>query len=600
MGVQISIISFLFFSFAFSQSFTIKPYLQNASPTSIVIMWEFSSYSNSVVEWGESNLLGNTDAVIYEFTHYPSCLFTAQINNLQPNTTYYYRVKNQSVVSSIYSFVTPSVSMDNNSTTMIAMSDMQMDSRYPLKFKEVNDAIINYFQENYEGPIAQNLDLVLIPGDLVKTGSNYNHWKDHFFFQSQVLFSQVPFYPVLGNHEENSNFYFQYMNLPQNGTQGFEEHWWYKDYSNVRIIGLNSNSEYQISEQINWLDNILNMTILDDNIDFVFAQLHHPHHSELWTPGNTDFTGEVIQLLESFTLNSGKPSIHFYGHTHGYSRGESRDHEHLMVNVATAGGAIDYWDEWPQKDYSEYSISQDEWGYVLIDVTAGDDPSFNLKRLSLGDANNSKYNSVEDSILVRLNNLPPETPMCISPNSLDSVDVNKIIFQSSEFNDLEDEHGGTQWQISTSCLDFSSPIIDEWMQYQNIYRDINLNNVNNLTNKIFVGLQSNMNYCWRVRYRDKGLKWSEWSEPTSFNTNSNQLEVRVIPNPVYNKSIVTIPYLESSVVKIFSIEGKLVREYPNQKKSLSFLSKSNFESGVYILKLYLGNECVSQVKFSVL
>ena len=175
------------------------------------------------------------------------------------------------------------------------------------------------------------------------------------------------------------------MDLPLNGTLGYEEHWWYKDNSNVRIIGLNSNSDYQIQDQLDWLDSILYITSLDNTIDFVFAQLHHPHKSEQWTPGNTGFTGDVISLLEDFTTNCGKPTIHFYGHTHGYSRGQSKDHTHLMVNVATSGGYIDYWGEWPQQDYEEYSISQDEWGYVLLEVEAGSNPQFTLKRLSIGD-----------------------------------------------------------------------------------------------------------------------------------------------------------------------------------------------------------------------
>ena len=77
-------------------------------------------------------------------------------------------------------------------------------------------------------------------------------------------------------------------------------------------------------------------------------------------------------------------SIHFFGHTHGYSRGQSKDHEHLWVNVATAGGAIDHWGEYPQEDYSEFTVTQDEWGFVLVDVEAGDNPQFKLKRISRG------------------------------------------------------------------------------------------------------------------------------------------------------------------------------------------------------------------------
>ena len=52
------------------------------------------------------------------------------------------------------------------------------------------------------------LDLVLIPGDLVDNGINHTEWGDHFFGPSEPLFSHVPLYPVLGNHENNSSYYF--------------------------------------------------------------------------------------------------------------------------------------------------------------------------------------------------------------------------------------------------------------------------------------------------------------------------------------------------------------------------------------------------------
>ena len=32
----------------------------------------------------------------------------------------------------------------------------------------------------------------------------------------------------------------------------------------------------------------------DPQVDFVFAQLHHPYRSELWLDGELDYTGEVI------------------------------------------------------------------------------------------------------------------------------------------------------------------------------------------------------------------------------------------------------------------------------------------------------------------
>ena len=417
---------------------------------------------------------------------------------------------------------------------MIIMSDMQTDSSFPNKFHEVvHTGVLNYVQEKYTGELNENINLVLIPGDLVYNGLNYNEWQDNFFNQGDSLFSFVPIYPVPGNHENNSPYFFQYFNLPLNGSNGFEEHWWYKDISNIRIIGLDSNGPYQIEEQLNWLENILLNTADNSNIDFVFAQLHHPHKSELWTPGNTDYTGEIITLLENFSTNTGKPSVHFFGHTHGYSRGQSKNHTHLMVNVASAGGAIDYWGEFPNNDYEEYSISQDEYGYVLVETSAGDNPEFTLKRISLGDQEIFKNNTLEDSITIKLNNIPPNTPIGIYPNG-DNINPNCLTLLGSNFIDNDmDEHGATQWQISNNCDDFNNPIFDKWIQSENWYNEINTQENDNLTDQAiesFNLLEENTNYCWRVRYRDKGLKWSQWSNPVNFQTGLSNLSNNLLDN----------------------------------------------------------------------
>ena len=513
-----------------SQDFTINPYLQNASPNSITIMWEYSNWDVSSVEWGNTDTLGNLDSTTFEITSSISCLFTAKLTSLQSNTKYYYQVNTGNSTSEMFDFYTPSTNIDEAPINIVVMSDMQKSDNNPTKFSEIiNDGIIDYVKDNYEGNTNENLDMILIPGDLVGTGTNHSHWKDDFFSQSEPLFSTVPFYPVLGNHEANANLYFQYMDLPENGTLGYEEHWWYKDNSNVRIIGLNSNSDYQIQDQLDWLDSILYMTSLDNTIDFVFAQLHHPHKSEQWTPGNTGFTGDVISLLENFTANCGKPTIHFYGHTHGYSRGQSKDHTHLMVNVATSGGYIDYWGEWPQEDYEEYSISQDEWGYVFLEVKAGSDPQFTLKRLSNGDDFISKKNSLEDIVTIRLYNNPPNTPTGIFPLYLDTINSSSMILIADNFSDQDgDLHGSSQWQISNDCNDFTSLIFDSWKQYENWYLDINTQENDNLRDEVIRSLDGSSNYCWRVRYRDRSLAWSEWSTPIPFITDNSIVNNKLI------------------------------------------------------------------------
>ena len=47
-----------------------------------------------------------------------------------------------------------------------------------------------------------------------------------------------------------------------------------------------------------------------------------------------------FERLEAFSADCGRPGLLLFGHTHGYSRGQSLEHRHAAVNVATAGGAI--------------------------------------------------------------------------------------------------------------------------------------------------------------------------------------------------------------------------------------------------------------------
>ena len=340
--------------------FLVQPYLQNANPNEMTIMWETTMGEESIVEYGETTKLGkkqNGRAEDVNFTD--TRIHEVNLTGLKRFTNYYYRVRTGKLVSDIFQFKTPPFASDHKSFNLLAMSDMQKDNQNPDKFKEiVNEGIIPYLKQEYGNNLPDDLALVMIPGDLVQRGSNYEQWQNDFFSPAQKLFSEVPVYPVLGNHEGNSTFYFKYFSLPKNGTPAYAEHWWFKDYGNTRIIGLNSNKGYRdIGEQYVWLEKVLEETAKNEDIDFVFAQLHHPHKSELWIPGEEASTGKVVKMLENFTTETGKPSLHFFGHTHGYSRGQSKDHKHLWINVATAGGAIDNWGEFEGRDYDEFTVT---------------------------------------------------------------------------------------------------------------------------------------------------------------------------------------------------------------------------------------------------
>ena len=517
----------------FSVEVVVNPYLQSATPNSIKILWETDSESQTIVEWDIQPFLTESTSG-FSFSNYEnSKIHTVQLMNLTPNTRYYYRVVigNYESYSDLYDFITPPEPSSEAPFKIIAMSDMQRDNSNPNKFDEIiHDGVIDYMSQEYSNDLAEELAMVLVTGDLVVTGTSYSQWQNHFFEPSEDLFSRVPLYPVFGNHEQNTNYFLNYFDLPDNGTPEYDEHWYYTDYSNLRVIGLDSNSGYRIQEQLDWLEETLLDACSNENIDFVFAQLHHPHKSELWTPGEINYTGEVIELMENFTEQCGKPSIHFFGHTHGYSRGQSKDHEHLWVNVATAGGAIDHWGEYPQADYPEFTVTQDEWGFVLVNVEAGDNPQFKLKRISRGNEDTFRDNELRDEILVRLNNLLPDTP---TGNDLETPQNPEFVtLTASNFIDNDaDEAMAAEWNVYQECDLSLEPIVSEFVNMENWYYYENTQESVELTQITISGLSSNTDYCWSVRYRDTSLGWSNWSEPSEFETGESQYSENLLLNP---------------------------------------------------------------------
>jgi len=518
--------------FSYAQSIVVVPYLQNGTPTSMTIMWETDASNEGFVDWGvDAFTVTNTvisSSIAGENTNR---IHTATISNLVADTKYYYKVRtNTGQLSSLYAFKTHPEKNSEASLNLVAISDMQRDNSNPTVFKTIIDAgIIPVANANYTNGI-EDIDAILIPGDLVAAGS-YSSWRETFLAPSDGISPYIPMYPVPGNHEylgAGLPLFLDYINLPLNGSSSNPEEWWYKDLSNVRIIGLNSNNA--TTDQLSWLESVLDAAGADDTIDFVFAQLHHPYKSELWTPGELNFTGDVIALLETFSTAYNKPSIHFFGHTHAYSRGQSRDHKHLWVNVATAGGAIDNWGEYPNADYDEFVLSEDEYGFVMLEVEAGSNPTFVLKRYSQGDQNSFENNTLSDEITIKRWNTAPTTPVGVSP--VGDIPVTCIDLKASAFNNGSNTHQASHWQVAEDC-DFSSTNVENvWKQSTNWYNEVNTQLEDDLTDENNFSLTENTSYCWRVRYRNSNLEWSAWSTPVSIlATEANYVTNNLLENP---------------------------------------------------------------------
>ena len=488
----------------------IPPYLQSVTPDGAWILWVTETGEQSRVDYGPTPQLGLT-ASGQLGSDGLGILHEVYLGELESGTTYWYTVTTGGTTTQPLTFKTAPEPGSGTSFRVVAASDMQRDDAYPTKWAEiVADGVMPFLAANYAEDPSDAAGLMLLAGDLVDNGWLADEWTDDFFAGAAPIMGQVPMYPVPGNHEAGTPLFGRYFHLPENGTPGYEEQWWRHDYANARFIGLDSNAAGVFEEQLDWLDTELELACADSTVQFLFVELHHPYLSEPWTHGELDHTGDVVARLEEFSTSCGKPSAHLFGHTHAYSRGQSRDHDHLWINVAGGGGALDRWGSSEQVDYEQFSVSQDEYGFVVIEV---EPEAFTVKRVSMGTPEQPKTGEVSDEVRVAVDADPPDDPTAVWP--VDGQVLGETLQASAFSHGGGGAHGASHWQISADCEAFSDLAVDAWLQHENQFFGEDTQAGDDLTD-FEPGELAAGEWCWRVRYRDRGLGWSGWSDAAAF------------------------------------------------------------------------------------
>lgn len=499
---------------ALAQEIDVQPYVQDREPTSAWILWETTSGEESRVEWGVAETLGTESTGTSLVTEGEFRVHEVELAPLTPATRYYYRAHTGTATSATYHFTTPPLPEAEATFRVVAVSDMQRDSANPEVWgRVIHEGILALLAE--ESPLPDEaLSLVLLPGDLVDDGREHAQWVDEYFAPAAELMSYVPFYPVIGNHERDHPFYDAFVRMPDGGPN--TDRWFYFDHGNVRIIGLDSNRALLGDEQAALLEEALTGACTSDSIDFVFVEMHHPYHSELWPAGEAIFSRQAVDRIDAFARDCGRPAVFFYGHTHAYSRGASMDAPHLWVNVATAGGNIDYFGEYGnQYDDPEVQVSRDDWGFVVLDVEAGADPRLRLRRFGMGNETTAETRVLHDELTLRRFGEPPAAPSGRVPRG--RVAPSCLTSEASAFSDPDgDAHFASHVQVSASCDVWEDPVVDLYRASENFYGGVDLAAGDDLTRAALSGLQIDTYYCWRVRYRDANFAWSEWSTPLAF------------------------------------------------------------------------------------
>jgi hypothetical protein len=179
-------------------------------------------------------------------------------------------------------------------------------------------------------------------GDLVNNGNLQSDW-DIFNSIVSEMISEAEFFPALGNHEYQSQLFFDNFELPNN------EQWYSVERNNTHFIILNSCVPIgPASEQYQWL--LADLAGINDSIGFIAAVFHHPPYS---TGSHAEDEKGVRDTLSPLFEQYGIDLV-FNGHDH--------DYEHsLCVGVhyiVTGGGGAPLRDQARQHPCSELYLKE--------------------------------------------------------------------------------------------------------------------------------------------------------------------------------------------------------------------------------------------------
>jgi hypothetical protein len=200
-------------------------------------------------------------------------------------------------------------------------------------------------------------DFVLHTGDMVEVGGCEACWDDFFRIEAPLLRS-APFYPTLGNHEDDQSpyaqtDYFDIFHLP-----GIER-WYAFDYGNARFISLKVDGYpigiyYPDQEQIDWLEDQL----ATNTQQWIFIFFHWG----VFTSRGEDFLeigmrSRLVPLFERYGVN-----VVFMGHNHGYERIK----ENGITYITSAGGGASLYDITVPEPGSQVAVR--EYHFVLMSM----------------------------------------------------------------------------------------------------------------------------------------------------------------------------------------------------------------------------------------
>lgn len=311
------------------------PYLQSATPTSMVVRWRTDATEGSVVSYGtERNQLTSTAKAEGVSTEH-----VVQLTGLKPNTKYYYVATAAAVPppaaekkstaedapgkAPIHTFTTPPPVGPAQPTRIWVLGD-------PGTKNAVQTAVRDAYYK-YTG--SRPTDLWLLLGDNAYPDGTDADYQKAIFEMYPTLLRTSPVWPALGNHDgksansiTQSGVYYDIFTLPTRGQAGGvvsgTEAYYAFDYANIHFICLDSHDSDRTPEgaMMQWLKADLAAT----QRDWIIAYFHHPTYTKGThdSDKDSDSQGRMNDMRAIFlpVLEQGGVDLVLTGHSHVYER----------------------------------------------------------------------------------------------------------------------------------------------------------------------------------------------------------------------------------------------------------------------------------------
>lgn len=324
------------------------PYVQNARPDAVTIMWETDTAGNSYVDWGPTSAYGNTEGQADSVT-----IHEVEVNGppaLSADTVYHYRARTGGANSADFTFKTAPVK-GTTGFSFIAYGDSRTN-------EYVHEEVVQSMRL-----VADDWRTVMLnSGDIVTAvTSPASVWRQEFFGPLHDMISKTPIYVGIGNHEDTSTLFVPYLSPPTTGGSA-SEYYYSFDYGNVHIVVLNTNVTYTSgSPQYTWLESDLAAASVDADIDWIVACFHHPPFSTSNHGSTPNGQTYLHPLFQTYGVD-----LVFNGHDHCYERTDQDG----VVYIVTGGGGAGLYNQDQPGSYTGSDIWLKCQHFCSIDVTA--------------------------------------------------------------------------------------------------------------------------------------------------------------------------------------------------------------------------------------